>query len=89
MTKNTSREIGFKIEISVLKSKGDQPVLIAMEPCFNEFDEEDWRELATVSLSNKEYKIWRKGTMFQKLQMVMEAFEKIIELDEMHRPLIK
>ena len=45
--------------------------------------------MAGQYLNEEEYKIWRKGTMFQKLQMVMEIFKDNIELDETHRPSIE
>ena len=46
--------------------------------------EEDFRESATTHLSEEELRVWKKGSMFERLKMIMKAFEELIELDEMH-----
>lgn len=90
MTKKKYKHRKGDIEIFVLNSRKSQRHQIMI---FQYDHDPDIGEHASFMsehyLNEEEYKIWRKGTMFQKLQMVMEIFKVNIELDEMHRPLIK
>lgn len=73
-----------EIVIKVSKAPKEAPVALIYEPVLDQDGEEDWLEVATTNLDKEEFEIWKKGTMFQKLKMIMEAFKDNIELDEIH-----
>lgn len=78
------KEFPPDIRIEVSKSPGHPAVALIYEPVCDEDGEEDFRESATTHLSEEELRVWKKGSMFERLKMIMKAFEELIELDEMH-----
>ena len=81
-----SKRIFFlpNIIIEVSKAPRHPATALIYEPVYDEEGNEDSRESAVTNLSDEELKIWKKGSMFEKLKMIMNAFEDQIKLDEMH-----
>ncbi len=73
------------VMLDVTKRKGKAPIIILYEPVINEDNNTICcGETATTYLSNKEYKRYKKGGIFTKMQIAMEAFKTLIELDDMN-----
>ena len=82
MSKRTFFSPNIIIEVS--KAPRHPDTALIYEPVYDEEGNEDSRESAVTNLSDEELKIWKKGSMFEKLKMIMNAFEDQIKLDEMH-----
>ncbi|MBQ8154189.1 MAG: hypothetical protein IJ069_11060 [Prevotella sp.] len=76
------------VAIEVNKSKGHAPVIMMYEPAIDEDGEVDLcNDFTVTNLSMRQYKKWRKGNVIDKLEIVVKAFQDVIELNKIHKAL--
>ena len=75
-----------EVGIEVKKSKGHAPVIMMYVPAVDSDGDYDlYNECVITHLSNRQYKLWRKGNVLDKLMIALEAYKEAIEINEIHK----